>query len=482
MNRIDRATASGGLAVALVRGAPAAAAFGTRRPRWRDLDLTVDLAEDLFSRRWWRGLATLTLLCGTVAALAPGFEPLPGGHPAAVNDAEEAQFAAAGIGALGEGSDSGIAMAPTAAVEPLSSAPQRPRLDLFLRLSPGDSLSRLLVRAGANYADAGQVQALVTGASPGGIAAGTAVAVTLGATQNGARGVDRIAFRAGLDAQLAIVREGGHLMVHREGIAVDSTPLRIRGRVGDGLYWSLRAAGVTPQSAEEYLKALASQIDVGSQISPDDRFDLVVANRRAATGENETGPLLYAGIDRAGAPSLQLVKWTVAGTTRWFEASGVGKTTTGMMWPVNAPITSTFGERWHPILHFMRMHKGIDFGVHWGTPIVAAAAGQVERAGWAGGYGQQVRLAHAGGIETSYSHMSRMVVSPGTTVSQGQLIGYSGSTGLSTGPHLHYEVMRNGEAINPMSVRFINRSILEGPALAAFQARLKALLSVGVRG
>ncbi|MFN2473983.1 MAG: M23 family metallopeptidase, partial [Sphingomicrobium sp.] len=472
---------TGSAAVALPRSLAARppASFGARKRRWRDLDLTVDLSEDLFSRRWWRGFATLTLLTTATALLAPGFEPLPGGHPAQVGEAEELQFAAAGVGSLAEGSDSGLAMAPTAAVEPLTSAPERPRLDLFARIAPGDNLARMLVRIGASYADAGQVQALVAGAVPGSIAPGTSVSVTLGAKSGTVRPVDRIALRAGLDTQLIVSRGPAGIQLQREVIAVDSAPLRIRGRVGDGLYWSLRASGVTAPTAEEYLKALSTQIDVGSQISPDDRFDLVVANRRAATGESEAGPLLYAGIDRAGAASLQLVKWNVGGATQWFEASGVGKQTSGMIWPVNAPITSGFGERYHPILHFVRMHRGIDFGAHWGMPIVAAADGQVERAGWAGGYGQQVRLGHAGGIETSYSHMSRMVVAPGTSVRQGQLIGYVGQTGLATGPHLHYEVMRGGVQVNPMAVRFTSRSILEGPALAAFQARLKALLGVG---
>ena len=110
--------------------------------------------------------------------------------------------------------------------------------------------------------------------------------------------------------------------------------------------------------------------------------------------------------------------------------------------------------RYHPILHFARMHKGIDFGAAWGSPIVAAADGQVAAAGWAGGYGRQVRIAHAGGIATSYSHMSSMVVAPGSLVRQGQLIGYVGSSGLSTGPHLHYEVHRTAQAVNPLSVRF----------------------------
>jgi murein DD-endopeptidase MepM/ murein hydrolase activator NlpD len=129
------------------------------------------------------------------------------------------------------------------------------------------------------------------------------------------------------------------------------------------------------------------------------------------------------------------------------------------------------------------MHRGIDFGARWGTPIHAAADGQVTRAGWAGGYGRQVRLAHAGGLASSYSHMSSLAVAPGTLVRQGQLIGYVGSSGLSTGPHLHYEVYRGGVAVNPMGVKFTAAQRGADPgAVAAVRARLRALLAVGVKG
>jgi hypothetical protein len=101
-------------------------------------------------------------------------------------------------------------------------------------------------------------------------------------------------------------------------------------------------------------------------------------------------------------------------------------------------------------------------------------------AGWAGGYGKQVRIHHPGGLMTSYSHMSRIVAQPGTIVRQGQLIGYVGSTGLSTGPHLHYELYRNGAPINPASVKFVVRAQLSDGALASFRARLRSLLSLSV--
>jgi septal ring factor EnvC (AmiA/AmiB activator) len=116
----------------------------------------------------------------------------------------------------------------------------------------------------------------------------------------------------------------------------------------------------------------------------------------------------------------------------------------GFIWPVNAPITSPFGWRWG------RMHEGIDLGAAYGTPIAAAASGVVIYAGWEGGYGNLVVIDHGGGLATAYGHQSRIAVSVGQGVSQGETIGYVGSTGHSTGPHLHFEVRVNGQAVDPL--------------------------------
>lgn len=476
-------SAAGGSGAAVLR-----APFGTRVPpvqgrRATDIDLVVDLGADLFSRRWWRGLGTLLLLCGTVAFLAPGFEPLAGGTPAPMGEVESEQMASLAIAPLNAGSQTGLRMAETAAVEPLSQAPERPTVELFATFNRGDTLGGLLQRAGAASAEAAAAARLINSAAPGGIAPGTTISVTLGKRlDGGSRLIERLSLRAGLGLKVTVQRGVAGLELTRIPIAVDTTPLRVRGRVGDGLYWALRAAGVSQSAAADYIKALAAQIDVGSEVSPDDKFDLVIANSRAATGETVSGALLYAGLDRVGASDFQLMRWPVGGRMQWLEASGVGRQTSGMIYPVQGRITSGFGLRVHPILRFARMHKGIDFGAHWGSPIVAAADGQVLRAGWAGGYGQQVRLAHGGGIVTSYSHMSRIVAPAGSIVRQGDLIGYVGSTGLSTGPHLHYEVYKDGVPVNPLGVRFASRAQLEGAELEAFRNRLRALLSVGVGG
>jgi murein DD-endopeptidase MepM/ murein hydrolase activator NlpD len=116
----------------------------------------------------------------------------------------------------------------------------------------------------------------------------------------------------------------------------------------------------------------------------------------------------------------------------------------GLIWPVNAPITSPFGPRWG------RMHTGIDLGAAYGTPIAAAAAGNVIYAGWLGGYGNLTIIDHGGGLATAYGHQSSIAVSVGEQVAQGQTIGYVGSTGHSTGPHLHFEVRVNGQAVDPL--------------------------------
>ena len=250
-------------------------------------------------------------------------------------------------------------------------------------------------------------------------------------------------------------------------------PLRIRGRVGDGLYWALRAAGASPGVAAQYLAALATEIDVGGDVAPGDSFDLVLGSG---------GNLLYAGLDRVALPDLQLVKWN----SSWIDAANAARPAapveSGLTMPANGPITSYFGNRYHPILHFTRFHAGVDIGAGWGSPIVAAADGQVVVAGWSGGYGREVQIAHGGGVVSLYGHMSGIVASAGSYVRRGQVIGYVGSSGLSTGPHLHFEVRQNGSPVNPLGVRFVSAAPQPDPRLAdAVKARLKALLSVGMK-
>lgn len=248
-----------------------------------------------------------------------------------------------------------------------------------------------------------------------------------------------------------------------------SDSVRITGSVGRDLTHSLQALGVPQMQGREYVVALATAIKLDGGLSVEDRFDLVILKR-----DGELGEVAYAGLDRVGRSDVQLMKWTDGKETRWVDADGADDSE-GMEMPVSGRITSGFGNRFHPVLGYRRMHAGLDVAAPYGTPIVAAASGRIASAGWRGGYGREVAIVHDGGVETFYGHMSRIAVSAGSYVRRGSVIGYVGSTGLSTGPHLHYEVHLNGKRVNPLKVKLFE-SPLQGEELHAFQSRLRGLL------
>ena len=134
-------------------------------------------------------------------------------------------------------------------------------------------------------------------------------------------------------------------------------------------------------------------------------------------------------------------------------------------------MTSPFGMRYHPILHFTRMHTGVDWAAPIGTPIFAAGNGVVIKAQWDAGYGRRVEIQHANGYVTTYNHMSGFgrAIAPGVHVTQGQVVGYLGQTGLATGPHLHYEVIINGNFVDPMAIKLARTREFDGKMLASFK-------------
>ena len=271
-------------------------------------------------------------------------------------------------------------------------------------------------------------------------------------------------------------REGGSLALIRKPIAVDVTPLRIRGIVGNSLYRSARSAGAPIGAIQQYLQTIDDHLSIDSDIQPGDTFDIIISYKRSASGETQQGDLLFAGLERAGKPQAQLLRW--GGEGQYFEASGMGQRRTGLIMPVVGRITSNYGARRHPVLGYTRMHAGVDFGAAYGSPIYAVGDANVSFSGRHGGHGNYVKLDHGGGYATGYAHMSRIAVYSGTSVRAGQIIGYVGSTGLSTGPHLHYELYQNGRSVNPMSVRFTVNNAVDQKELAAFKTKLAALKMV----
>ncbi|WP_237452075.1 M23 family metallopeptidase [Qipengyuania algicida] len=449
--------------------------------RIASLDLAPDLAENIGSRRWFRGLATMLGLSAAAIAFWPGFSPVEAAPHMRLDSSALDEYRSQSIGPLALGADSGRHMAETGAVRPLAAAPERPQVELLATLAQGDGFSTMLQRAGVGAGDASRVLALVGGALPlDSIEPGTQVDLTLGRREQPGdpRPLKSLSFRARFDLALSVDRAvpGGPLSLTRHPIRVDDTPLRIQAQVGASLYRSARAAGAPASAVQAFLKALDKQGELDGKIRPGDTFDIIISHRRAATGESENGKLLFAGIERDGKPKVQLMRWGADGN--FYEASGVGEQKNGLVRPVPGRETSGFGMRRHPILGYVRMHAGEDFAASYGTPIRAVTDGRVVSAGRAGGCGNAVKLNHGGGLQTRYCHMSRMAVSAGQAVKRGQVIGYVGATGLATGPHLHYEVYRNGRPVNPETIKFVTRAQLAGADLKQFRTELAQLKRV----
>jgi len=245
-----------------------------------------------------------------------------------------------------------------------------------------------------------------------------------------------------------------------------------QGEIDGSLYESAMKAGASPQLTAQVVKLMGHKLDFSRDIQSGDGFKLVFDRKLTESGRTiETGRLRYVEIGAKGK-TTKFFRFEHDGQEDYFDE--MGKNTKGFLLrtPIDgARITSSFGARKHPILGYTRMHPGIDFGAPKGTPVYAAGDGVVAESRWAGGYGNWVKINHTSGWATGYGHLSRSLVRPGQHVRQGQVVAYVGSTGLSTGPHLHYEIIMKGQKVNPKGAKVPQGGTeLSGAQLAAFKA------------
>ncbi|QQR68664.1 MAG: M23 family metallopeptidase [Alphaproteobacteria bacterium] len=249
--------------------------------------------------------------------------------------------------------------------------------------------------------------------------------------------------------------------------------------IGTTLFDAGRAAGVPDSVMATFIRVYSHEVDFQRDIRPGDRFEIMYDQPVTPDGRKVGSPdIAYASLT-LGDKVLPIYRMTLAdGRRDYFSPDGRSFRRTLMRTPVDGGyITSTFGMRNHPILGFSRMHKGVDFGAPVGSPIYAAGHGVIEEIGPKGAYGRYVRLRHGEGVQTAYAHMSRFAqgLKVGAKVEQGETIGYVGSSGRSTGPHLHYEVLMDGVQMNPLKLNMASGTVLRGRDLAEFN-ELRTLL------
>ena len=235
--------------------------------------------------------------------------------------------------------------------------------------------------------------------------------------------------------------------VYKSGVILD----------GDSFYLAGMRAGIPAGVLADVYDLLAFEMDFERDVRAGQHFSVLYEENFSSGKKVDNGHVLAVSFDalRGNVKMYRFKKKD--GTVGFYDEKGNGAIKSLKRTPINnAKVTSSFTtRRKHPVLGFTRAHKGVDFRAPTGTPIPAAGAGRIVKRGYNSGHGNFIRIRHNGSFETLYAHMSKFAkgVNVGTTVRQGQVIGYSGSTGLSTGPHLHYEIIKDGKHVNPLTVK-----------------------------
>ncbi|MBT3809435.1 MAG: M23 family metallopeptidase [Rhodospirillaceae bacterium] len=250
--------------------------------------------------------------------------------------------------------------------------------------------------------------------------------------------------------------------------------VRVSGAIDSSLFVNGRNAGIPISVLIELIRIYSFDVDFQRDIWNGDAFEVMFERQRNQDDVVvNNGDIHYAKLTLRGTALPFYQFETSKGTVDYFNEKGESVRKALMKTPLDgARLSSRFGNRKHPILGYTRLHAGVDFAAPTGTPIYAAGDGTVEMAKINGGYGKYIRIRHNGTYSTAYAHLNGYArgVNSGKRVRQGQVIGYVGSTGRSTGAHLHYEIHRDGKQINPLGLKLPSGEKLKGDRLAAFQS------------
>lgn len=287
-------------------------------------------------------------------------------------------------------------------------------------------------------------------------------------------------FRADPEHRITLRRNrDGEITAEKSAIALTTRTLSIAGRINGSLYLSAKAVGAPDEIIADLADAFAYDVDFQREIFGGDEFEAIFEARYDDQGALvSTGDILYARLNWRGR-SKEKGYYRFAASSDgdrgdFYDATGQSAKRLLMKTPIDgARLSSGFGTRKHPILGYRRAHKGVDFAASRGTPVKAAGDGVVERADRYGSFGNYIRIRHANGYKTAYAHLKgfRRGVRKGKRVRQGDIIAYVGTTGRSTGPHLHYEVHLNGKAVNPQRLKIATGKKLKGDDLERFKVQ-----------
>lgn len=363
-------------------------------------------------------------------------------------------------------------------VEVASLAPVYPR-DVAVKVSSGDTLLDVLIEQHVQEQEAHKViAALRKQFNPSSLRVGQNISMTLARHESvGDRAaVKELAIKLPNLSTVELERlQDGSFSVANVKEPTTRELRRASGKVRSSLFQAAYDAGIPSGTMNELVAAFAYDVDFQREIHPGDTIEVLTEREVTADGRvGAMGKASYAKLTLQGKVHEIFRFKNSIGSEGWYTAKGESVKKSLLRTPVNAArISSGFGMRRHPVLGYGRMHRGIDFAAPTGTPILAAGDGIVKFAGWSRGYGNFVKIQHNGTYISAYGHASRIArgIRNGARVKQGQVIAYVGSTGMSTGPHLHYEIHQNGVQVNPAQQRFNTAVALAGRDMQNFRAQ-----------
>lgn len=394
-----------------------------------------------------------------------------------------------GAGLISVGVETRVSEAsPAPAVDPLLrlagfiSADQLetvPRQTLRAEVRRNETLSSVLDRLGAARDEAnGAVYAAAEFVDLTRVRPGDNVTAWFEPGMTGELRLMGLSLRPDSERQVLVSRDlDGGWSTHELKAKLTPSHHRVAGTVQTSIYQAAVAQGANDQQVVDFADIFGYDIDFQREVQEGDQFEIFYETLDDELGQPvKSGAVLFASLN-GQALKKDFYRFTAPddGDTDYYDSKGQSVKKFLMKTPINgARLSSGFGNRRHPVLGYTKLHKGTDFAAPTGTPIYAAGNGVIEKYGAWSTFGNYARIQHANGYETAYAHMSRFAkgLKVGSRVRQGQIIGYVGTTGRSTGPHLHYEVHVNGKPVNAMALKLPTGRKLEGQALEAFKAEM----------
>ena len=290
--------------------------------------------------------------------------------------------------------------------------------------------------------------------------------------KNGQNTVVNLVYPLTNTSSIEIRKNQGNFTIKENILRLYKREVVVKNIIKNNLYSSAVESGVEPNIIIEFARIFGFEVDFQRDIRKGDWFEILYEKFEDDNNKvRDTGKIIYASMYVNGE-EINLYNFKYKNDEEYYDIKGKSITKSLMKTPINgARLSSSFGMRKHPILGYNKMHRGTDFAAPSGTPIMASGSGTVTRARWCGGGGNCVKIKHNSTYETVYAHMKSFAkgIKEGRKVKQGQIIGYVGSTGMSTGPHLHYEVIVNGKKVNSQRLKLPSGKILKGDGREMFE-------------